>query len=156
MAYSIKGLDPAQFLPYFEMSDTDLADNKAVLLKATTPTGFRCRVSLDFVPVGQDVCLLHYINHNVQTPYHNSYAIYVGKAAVRAAEYVDEIPPVFVGVTLALRCFDVFDNLQSAVLTMANDDVDVALRKAFENPDIAYIHAHNAAHGCFAARVERH
>ena len=22
--------------------------------------------------------------------------------------------------------------------------------------DIAYIHAHNAAHGCFSARVERH
>lgn len=25
----------------------------------------------------------------------------------------------------------------------------------FANADIAYIHAHNAAHGCFAARVER-
>jgi hypothetical protein len=25
----------------------------------------------------------------------------------------------------------------------------------FENDDIAYIHAHNAAHGCFSAKVER-
>jgi Protein of unknown function (DUF1203) len=25
----------------------------------------------------------------------------------------------------------------------------------FANSDIAYIHAHNAAHGCFAARIDR-
>jgi hypothetical protein len=26
----------------------------------------------------------------------------------------------------------------------------------FDDPDVAYIHAHNAARGCFAAAVERH
>ena len=35
------------------------------------------------------------------------------------------------------------------------DDVDPAIRKAFERPEAAYIHAHNAAHGCFSARIDR-
>ena len=30
-----------------------------------------------------------------------------------------------------------------------------AIRDLFANPAIAYIHAHNAADGCFAARIER-
>ena len=30
-----------------------------------------------------------------------------------------------------------------------------AIRALFDNPAIAYIDAHNAAHGCFAARIER-
>ena len=32
---------------------------------------------------------------------------------------------------------------------------DPAIRALFERADIAYIHAHNAAHGCFAARIDR-
>ncbi len=30
-----------------------------------------------------------------------------------------------------------------------------AFAPLFANPEIAYIHAHNAAHGCFSARIER-
>jgi len=31
----------------------------------------------------------------------------------------------------------------------------VGIRDLFGDPEIAYIHAHNAAHGCFVARVDR-
>ncbi len=31
-----------------------------------------------------------------------------------------------------------------------------AIRDLFANPAIATIHAHTAAHGCFAARIDRH
>ena len=31
----------------------------------------------------------------------------------------------------------------------------IAIRDLFADPAIAYIAAHNAAHGCFAARIER-
>ena len=34
-------------------------------------------------------------------------------------------------------------------------EADAAIRNLFDEPEIAYIDAHNAAHGCFAARVER-
>jgi hypothetical protein len=32
---------------------------------------------------------------------------------------------------------------------------DQQIRSVFNDPDIAYVHAHNAAHGCFAAKVDR-
>ncbi len=32
---------------------------------------------------------------------------------------------------------------------------DAAIRTLFTDDAIAYIHAHNAAHGCFAAKVDR-
>jgi hypothetical protein len=34
-------------------------------------------------------------------------------------------------------------------------EADAAIRQLFANLEIAYIHAHNAVRGCFAAKVER-
>ena len=36
-----------------------------------------------------------------------------------------------------------------------DDDVEAAISRQFANPAAAYLHAHNAAHGCFAARIDR-
>jgi hypothetical protein len=44
--------------------------------------------------------------------------------------------------------------LQDAKLA-APDEAGRAIRALFDRDDIAYIHAHNAAHGCFAARIDR-
>jgi hypothetical protein len=35
-------------------------------------------------------------------------------------------------------------------------EVETGITELFANPEIACIHAHNAAYGCFAARIERH
>ncbi|MBO9582440.1 MAG: DUF1203 domain-containing protein [Sphingobium sp.] len=37
----------------------------------------------------------------------------------------------------------------------AASEADDAIRALFERDDVAYIHAHNAAPGCFAARIDR-
>ena len=34
-------------------------------------------------------------------------------------------------------------------------EADAGIRKLFDNPKIATIHAHNAARGCFSAKIER-
>jgi len=44
--------------------------------------------------------------------------------------------------------------LRGASLAL-NGDADAQIRTLFDRPEIAYIHAHNAAYGCFAAKVER-
>ena len=41
-------------------------------------------------------------------------------------------------------------------VAMSQEPVIRLNRDLLDNPAVAYIHAHNAAHGCFAARVERH
>ena len=44
--------------------------------------------------------------------------------------------------------------MADALITQPGE-ADDGIRKLFQNPDIAYIDVHNAARGCFSARVER-
>ncbi len=57
--------------------------------------------------------------------------------------------------TLGLRGFSAEGMLVDARLALPGE-ADVMIRNLFENRAVAYIDAHHAAHGCFAARVERH
>jgi Protein of unknown function (DUF1203) len=153
MTYRIQGLNPAAFAPLFAMTDADLAAAGAVRVTATGP-GFPCRVSLADARAGEALILLNYISHDVATPYRSSYAIYVREDAAEAPSYVDETPPVFEGRPLGLRGFDAGGMLTDAALALPGQ-ADAKIRALFANPEIAYIHAHNAAHGCFSARIER-
>lgn len=154
MTYRICGLDPAPFAPLFKSDEDDLAAFNARREVAGADRGFPCRVTLVDARKGENLILVHHTSHDVSTPYRSAYAIYVREAAMRPACYVDETPPVFEGRPLALRCFDAEGMLREARLA-APGDADGAIRSVFENPEIAYIHAHNAAHGCFAARIDR-
>lgn len=153
MAYSIRGLSPESFAPLFALDDAALAAINARRVTATADRGFPCRVSLDDAKAGEELILLHHISHNVATPYRSAYAIYV-RPDVEAAAYRDELPPVFEGRPLALRAFDAGGMLRTARLT-GPGEADGAIRDLFADDAISYIDAHNAAHGCFAARIER-
>jgi len=97
---------------------------------------------------------LNYQDHDVASPYRSAYAIFVRERAAAPARLVDELPPVLRGRPIALRVFDSDHMLIGAELA-TNDDVEAAVARRFADPRAAYIHAHNAAHGCFAARIER-
>jgi hypothetical protein len=55
---------------------------------------------------------------------------------------------------LSLRGFDREGMMEEAILTQPGE-ADAGIRKLFENPAIETIHAHNAARGCFSAKIER-
>jgi hypothetical protein len=61
---------------------------------------------------------------------------------------------VFEGRTLGLRGFDAEGMLRGALLALPGE-ADPKIRALFERPEIETIHAHNAAAGCFAARIVR-
>ena len=155
MSYVIRGLDPQQFHPLFSMSDAELAQHRAVRTFAGQEGRYPCRVSLRDADAGEELALVHFTNHDVETPYRASFAIYVRKAAHDAALYIGEVPPVLRGRPIAMRCYDAGGSLISAALSL-NDDVDAQLRTLLQDRRIAYIDAHNAMHGCFAARIERY
>jgi hypothetical protein len=146
MTYQITGLNPNDFAPLFELDEAELSARGARRVTATADRGFPCRVSLEDAKAGETLILLHHTSHDVATPFRSAYAIYVRESANEAARFEDQAPPVFDGRPLGLRAFDSEGMLRDAAL---------ALRGLFSNPDIAYIDAHNAAHGCFVARVER-
>ncbi|MGQ2935001.1 MAG: DUF1203 domain-containing protein [Sphingopyxis sp.] len=153
MTYSIQGLSPEPFAPLFALDDAGLAALNARRVTATADRGFPCRVSLEDAKAGEALILLHHTSHDVETPYRSAYAIYV-RPGVEAATYRDELPPVFEGRALALRAFAADGMLQTARL-VGPGEADGAIRDLFADDAIAYIDAHNAAYGCFAARIER-
>lgn len=154
MSYRITGLDREPFAELFDMNDTALAERGAVRVTAAADKGWPCRISLEDAKAGEELILLNHLSHDVATPYRSSYAIYVRKAASRTAEFVDEAPPVFEGRPMAFRAFDTEGMLRNAALALPGQ-ADDKIRELFESENIAYIHAHNAAHGCFSARIER-
>lgn len=153
MSYRISGLSPTEFLPLFALSDGELAQRQAVRVTASRYPGYPCRITLEDAPVGQELILVHHVSHDVATPYRSAYAIYVSKS-VAATEYRDVLPPVMRERPLGLRGFDADGMLRNARLA-APGEADTGIRDLFDDPAIAYIHAHNAAHGCFVARVDR-
>ena len=151
MTYRIAGLDPKPFRPLFELSDEELEERGMKRMTVTSPT-FPCRVSLVDRPIGEQVILLNHVSHDVANAYRASHAIFVADAD--QAEYVDEVPPVFEPRVLSLRGFDEDGMMADAVITQPGE-ADAGIRKLFANPAIVTIHAHNAARGCFAAKIER-
>jgi len=153
MTYRITGLDPAPYRHLFGLSDEELAAEGVVRMTVTSPT-FPCRISLTDREIGEQVLLLNHVSHDVANPYRASHAIFVTEGAEVAAEFVDQIPPVFEKRILSLRGFDAEGMMADAILTQPGE-ADQGIRRLFDNPRIETIHAHNATRGCFAARIER-
>jgi Protein of unknown function (DUF1203) len=154
MSYRITGLDREPFAALFDMDDGELASRGAVRVTAGADKGWPCRISLEDAKAGENLILLNHISHDVATPYRSAYAIYLRENAGAAADYVDQTPPVFEGRPMAFRAFDKDGMLRNAALALPGQ-ADSKIRELFESAEIAYIHAHNAAHGCFSARIER-
>ena len=151
MTYRITGLDPEPFLPLFSLSETEL-EERGMKWMTVTNDRFPCRVSLVDRPVGEDIILLNHVSHDVANPYRASHAIFVADA--ERAEFVDQVPPVFQPRVLSLRGFDKDGMMTDALITHPGE-AEAGILKLFDNPGIEMIHAHNAARGCFAARIER-
>lgn len=154
MTYRVSGLDPAQFAHHFKMNDTELARINARRVTAGADHGWPCRISLRDAQQGESLILLHHVSHDVATPFRSAYAIYVREAADSAAVFVNQTPPVFAQRVISLRGFDADGQLIAAELALPGQS-DAAIRAMFADTSIAYLHAHNAAPGCFSARIDR-
>jgi hypothetical protein len=154
MTYRIEGLARDRFAHLFGLPDDALAAHGAMRVRASASKGFPCRITLEDAAEGESLLLLHHQDHAAATPFRSSYAIYVRESAEEAMVLEDALPPAFEGRPIAFRAFDAEGMLRGASLALAGD-ADARIRELFDRPEIAYIHAHNAAHGCFAARVER-
>lgn len=154
MAYRITGLDPAPYRPLFGLPDEELLKRNARRVVADKKPGFPCRVRLEDADPGESLILLNHVSHDAPTPYRTAYAIYVSESAAESAAYVDELPPALQDRPLSLRGFDAEGMLRGALLAHAGE-ADAKIRELFGRDEIASTHAHNAAYGCFAAKIER-
>ncbi|MBL8113702.1 MAG: DUF1203 domain-containing protein [Acidobacteria bacterium] len=155
MDFRIRGLDPAPFRSYFELSEDELARRGARRSIVTASPGTPCRVSLEDAPVGEEVVLLHYAHHTTESsPCRAAGPIFVRKAAGRAFDAVNEVPELFRTRLLSVRAYDDAGFMVAADVvegTVLEGTIDKLLGKT----STAFLHVHYARPGCFACRVER-
>lgn len=152
--YRIEGLSPSPFAPLFGLSDAALAEHGAMRMAVTARPGFPCRVTLDDAAPGDTMLLINHEYQDAATPYRGRHAIFVREGAASAARFDNALPPCFAGRMLSLRAFDASGMMTDADLAEGNA-IEPAITRLFDNPDVAYLHAHNAKRGCFSARIDR-
>jgi hypothetical protein len=154
MTFRISGLDPAQFAGFAAMTDADLARHYARRYTAQEYPGYPCRVTLDDAQPGEEVILLNFEHLPVDSPYRASHAIYVRTNASRRYDGRDEVPPALARRLLSVRGFDLDGMMVSGEIV---DGATLApyIESQFADPRVAYLHAHYARRGCFAARIDR-
>lgn len=154
MSFHITGLPLTAFSPLFSMSDEALARQGALRVTADERPGFPCRVSLEDAEVGEKLILLNYEHLPVATPYRSRHAIYVRESATEAQLAIDEVPRQMRPRLLSLRAFD-SDGMMKAADVVPGTAIEKLIGQMFANPNIAFLHVHNAKWGCYAARVDR-
>jgi hypothetical protein len=154
MSFAILGLSPEPFRPLFGLSDAALAQRGARREIVDLEPGFPDRVELRDARPGERVILLNHLHQPADTPYRASHAIFVREGAEAAARFVDEIPPALAIRPISLRAFDAGHMMIDADLAPGSA-LAPAIEALLANPAIAYIQAHYAKRGCFAARIER-
>jgi len=151
MTFRIRGLDAGQFFHLFALSDAELAAQGAMRKTADGPSP--CRVSLTDATPGDEVILVNYEHHAVESPYRMRFAIYVreGEATFDA---VNAVPDQLRRRTLAVRGFDE-NGMMTGWELIEGIWLEEAIERHFADPRARYLHVHFAAPGCYAAKVER-
>ena len=154
MSFRISGLPAEHFAQLFDLSDEELATHGAVrrIADARTP-GYPCRVSLTDSRPGNELLLVNYEHHPVESPYRMRFAIFVRRGE-ETYDAIDKIPEQLRSRMLAVRGFDANAMMVGWEL-IDGRELERAIERLFANPDASYIHIHFAAPGCYAARVDR-
>lgn len=154
MSYRITGLPAEQFAPLFDLSDEALAARGAVRRTADERhPGYPCRVSLTDAEPGDELILVNYEHHPVDSPYRMRFAVYVRRGE-KTYDAVDAIPEQLRIRTLAVRAFDT-NAMMAGWELVEGRELEAAIERLLANPAAAYLHIHYAAPGCYAARVDR-
>jgi Protein of unknown function (DUF1203) len=151
MGFRITGLPAEDFTHLFALSDADLAGQGAVRKIADGPCP--CRISLTDATPGDEVVLVSYEHHAVQSPYRMRFAIYV-RQGEETFDSIDAVPDQLRRRTLAVRGFD-DTGMMTGWELIEGIWLEEAIERQFSNQRAQYLHIHFAAPGCYAARVER-
>ena len=151
-SFRIRGLPADDFSDLFQLSDTELEARHARRMIAQNG-GYPCRISLTDATPGEAVILVNYEHHRANSPYRSSFAVYVREHEERF-DAIGEIPLQLRKRTLSLRAYDAAGMLHTADIVEGHE-LEAGIAVLFSEPDVAYIHAHFAKPGCYAALIER-
>lgn len=154
MSFRIIGLDPAPFRHLFGMSDDALAAQGARRYPVDSVPGFPDRVTLTDLSPGSTALLVNHTHQPADTPYRASHAIFIGEDPAAKPAVLDSVPPMLSGRLISLRAFDAQHMMVDADV-LEGAALGEGIARFFGTARVAYLHAHFAKRGCFAARIER-
>jgi hypothetical protein len=154
MNFRITGLSPEPFRHLFGLLDEDLARHNARRYIADDKPGFPDRVEIRDAEPGESVLLVNYEHQPAETPYRSSHAVFIREGAEKIYDRIGEIPPALNGRLIALRAFDADHMIVDADIADGSA-LEPLIERLLTNPKAAYLHAHYAKRGCYAARIER-
>ena len=154
MSFRVRGLDPAPFRHLYGLSAAALAGHGVARRIADAQPGFPDRIEVRDAAPGESLLLLNHTHQPADSPYRASHAIFVREGAETPLDLVGALPDALLVRPISLRGFD-----GAGMMVEADLAEGVALQPAIErllaNPEIAYLHAHYARPGCYAALIER-
>jgi Protein of unknown function (DUF1203) len=155
MSYRISGLPVAPFQHLFGLSNSALASQNARrYIAGDEKPGFPDRITLRDVDAGASLLLVNYEHQTAATPYRAAHAIFVAEGAVETYSRENEIPEVMRLRLLSLRAFDSAGWMIDADV-VSGEHCEALIERFFADGNVAYIHAHFAKRGCYAARIDR-
>ncbi|MEP0522349.1 MAG: DUF1203 domain-containing protein [Hyphomicrobiales bacterium] len=154
MAFRITGLSPEPFKHLYGLSDEALKDFGVLRYHVSQDTGFPDRIEMRDAKRGETVLLLNHFCQPADTPYKASHAIFVLEGALKPYASINKVPQVMETRLLSLRGFD-REHMMVEADVIDGHRVANLIDRFFSNPNIAYIHAHNAKQGCFSGRIDR-
>ena len=154
MAFRITGLAPEPFQSLFGLPDQDLASFGMKRYIVDSNPGFPDRIEMKDAELGQSVLLLNHVCQPAKTPYRASHAIFIREWATQAYDAVDQVPESMRIRLLSLRAFN-DDGMMLDADVADGIAIEPVVTRMFANPEVSYIHVHNAKQGCYSGRIDR-
>lgn len=154
MSFRLTGLSPQPFRHLYGLSDADLASHGVTRHVADKSPGYPDRIEVRDAAPGETLLLLNHVHQPADTPYRASHAIFVREGAETRFDAVDIIPEALRVRPISLRGFDAGGNMTDATL-VDGTVLAAAIAAMFADDAVAYLHAHYAVRGCYAARIDR-
>lgn len=154
MAFRITGLAPEPFQSLFGLPDQDLASFGMKRYIVDSNPGFPDRIEMKDAELGQSVLLLNHVCQPAKTPYRASHAIFIREWATQAYDAVDQVPESMRIRLLSLRAFN-DDGMMLDADVADGIVIEPVVTRMFANPEVSYIHVHNAKQGCYSGRIDR-
>ncbi|HTV50576.1 MAG TPA: DUF1203 domain-containing protein [Steroidobacteraceae bacterium] len=154
MAFRITGLDPAPFRELFGLPEEALAARGVRRYTARKKPEMPDRIEVRDLEPGERALLLNYTHQPADTPYRASHAIYVREGAQAPYDRIDEVPAAMRLRLLSLRAFDP-EHMMVDAGVIEGAQVEHLIERLLADSRVAYVQAHYAKFGCYAARIER-
>ena len=154
MSFRIQGLDHNQFAHLYGLPAHELARLGVRRCPVDAMPGFPDRIGLRDMAVGQTALLLNHEHQPADTPYRARHAIFVHEGGRQTADLVDVVPEAIRIRTISLRAYDAGGMMVDADLAEGTE-LPPLIERLFRNVAVAYLHAHHAKWGCYAARILR-